>query len=441
MRGTTRTVAVAALSAVALLAAGCGGGDSDDTGPRQLPPRRAARSPSAGCKPENPLVPRNTNETCGGNILDAIFTKLVNYDPEDAAPENDIAESIETTDNQNCTVKLKQGWKFHDGTEVKAKNFVDAWNYAAYAPERPAAQLLLRAHRGLRRPAVRRDRERGRPVRGLHRRRPRRCPASRSSTTTPSRSRSPRRSRTSRCASATRPSRRCPTSSSPTPRPSARSRSATARSRSTPGPRTQSIVLTKFDDYAGETRPSVDKVNFRIYEDTDAAYNDVLAGNLDVIDEIPPSALIDDKYKTDLGDRNAQRRSASSSRRLLAAQGRPERTPTRSSARPSRWRSTARRSPSRSSTAPASPPTRLRLAGRRRLQGRRLRRVLQVRPGEGQGAARRGRRLRGRHDRPSSYNADAGHKAWIEAIGNSSAEPGRRVPGRRATSTSPSSAS
>ncbi len=36
-------------------------------------------------------------------------------------------------DNKLFTVKLKP-YKFHDGTEVKAKNFVDAWNYTAYGP-------------------------------------------------------------------------------------------------------------------------------------------------------------------------------------------------------------------------------------------------------------------------------------------------------------------
>ena len=30
-------------------------------------------------------------------------------------------------------MKLKP-YKFQDGTEVKAKNFVDAWNYTAYGP-------------------------------------------------------------------------------------------------------------------------------------------------------------------------------------------------------------------------------------------------------------------------------------------------------------------
>ena len=134
MRGTTRTVAVAALSAVALLAAGCGSGDSDDTATSAAGAKTGGEITIRGGNPENPLVPSNTNETNGGNVIDAIFSKLVHYDPNTAKPENDLAESIETTDNQNFTIKLKPGRKFHDGTEIKAKNFVDAWNYAAYGP-------------------------------------------------------------------------------------------------------------------------------------------------------------------------------------------------------------------------------------------------------------------------------------------------------------------
>ena len=135
MRGTTRTVAVAALSAVALLAAGCGGGgDSDDTSTSAAAGKTGGEISVQGCNPENPLIPSATSETCGGNVIDAIFSKLVHYDPNTAKPENDLAESIETTDNQNFTIKLKPGRKFHDGTEIKAKNFVDAWNYAAYGP-------------------------------------------------------------------------------------------------------------------------------------------------------------------------------------------------------------------------------------------------------------------------------------------------------------------
>ena len=75
--------------------------------------------------------------------LDASTAKAVHYNPETAAPENDIAESITTEDNQNFTVKLVKGYKFHDGTEVKAKNFVDAWNYAAYGPNAQSSGYFM----------------------------------------------------------------------------------------------------------------------------------------------------------------------------------------------------------------------------------------------------------------------------------------------------------
>ena len=89
MRGTTRTVAVAAMSAVALLAAGCGGGGSDDTATSASAGAKTGGEITVrGCNPENPLVPSNTNETCGGNIIDAVFSKLVHYDPNTAKPEN-----------------------------------------------------------------------------------------------------------------------------------------------------------------------------------------------------------------------------------------------------------------------------------------------------------------------------------------------------------------
>ena len=132
MRGTTRTVAMlAGITSVALLAAACGGGNSSDDTSSSAAGKTGGAVTVRGCNPQNPLVPGNTNETCGGNVLDAISAKLVHYNPETAAPENDIAEKIETTDNQNFTVTLVKGYMFQDGTEVKAKNFVDAWNWVA----------------------------------------------------------------------------------------------------------------------------------------------------------------------------------------------------------------------------------------------------------------------------------------------------------------------
>ncbi|WP_296667944.1 ABC transporter substrate-binding protein, partial [Demequina sp.] len=83
-----------------------------------------------GSEPQNPLIPSATNETGGGKIIDAMFAGLVYYDGT-GAPHNEVADSITTDDAQTFTVTLKDGWTFTDGTPVQAHNFVDAWNWAA----------------------------------------------------------------------------------------------------------------------------------------------------------------------------------------------------------------------------------------------------------------------------------------------------------------------
>ena len=121
----TRLAGVALLAAASLTLAACGGG-SDDGGSGS----NIIKGHST--EPQNPLIPTNTNETGGGNIIDMVFAGLVSY-KIDGTPQNEVAESIESDDNQNWTIKLKTGWKFSDGTPIKAKNFVDAWNYGAAA--------------------------------------------------------------------------------------------------------------------------------------------------------------------------------------------------------------------------------------------------------------------------------------------------------------------
>src|SRR5699024_11068083 len=61
-------------------------------------------------EPENPLVPMDTTETGGGRPIDAMFTGLVGYDSETSEPYNEMAESIDTADNQTFTIRIKPGW-------------------------------------------------------------------------------------------------------------------------------------------------------------------------------------------------------------------------------------------------------------------------------------------------------------------------------------------
>ena len=302
MRGTTRTVAVAAMSAAALLAAGCGGGSE----PAET---TAAATGGAitvrGCNPENPLVPSNTTETCGGNVIDAIFAKLVHYNPDTAAPENDIAESIETTDNQTFTVKLKADYKFHDGTVVKSKNFVDAWNYAAYGPNAQGSGYFMEPIEGFGDTQCTGDGDD--PCAGAG------APKAKTLTGLAVVDDTTFTIKTSEKVS-NLPVRLGYSAFAPLPDSFFADPAAFGDKPVGSGPykldswtKEQSIVLSKFADYSGKFGGKVDGITFKIYQDPDAAYNDVIANNLDITDEIPASAMIDDKYKTDLPDRNAQK--------------------------------------------------------------------------------------------------------------------------------------
>ncbi|MFD7688543.1 ABC transporter substrate-binding protein [Streptomyces sp. NPDC059781] len=123
MRGATHARWAVCAVAVALAATACGGESSaDDAG--------AVLSASWG-DPQNPLEPANTNEVQGGKVLDMIFRGLKRYDPVTGEAKDMLAERIETSDSQNFTVTVKDGWTFSNGEKVTARSFVDAWNYGA----------------------------------------------------------------------------------------------------------------------------------------------------------------------------------------------------------------------------------------------------------------------------------------------------------------------
>ncbi|MFF3096969.1 ABC transporter substrate-binding protein [Streptomyces cyaneofuscatus] len=126
MRGATRTRWAACAVAVAFAATACGGGGDDSGGSGA----DGIVSSSWG-DPQNPLEPANTNEVQGGKVLDMVFRGLIRYDPKTGEAQNMLAESIDSSDAQNFTIKLKDGWTFSNGEKVTAKSFVDAWNYGA----------------------------------------------------------------------------------------------------------------------------------------------------------------------------------------------------------------------------------------------------------------------------------------------------------------------
>ncbi|MFE0106983.1 ABC transporter substrate-binding protein [Streptomyces sp. NPDC059009] len=128
MRGAKSAKWVAIAGVVALGATACGGGSgSGNTG--KVDPKGIVSY--ANGEPQNDLQPANTMEAYGSVVIDSMFTPLLGY-TSSGELKNMNAESVTPDkDNKVWTVKLKKGWKFHNGEPVTAKSYVDAWNFAA----------------------------------------------------------------------------------------------------------------------------------------------------------------------------------------------------------------------------------------------------------------------------------------------------------------------
>ncbi|MCV7102996.1 peptide ABC transporter substrate-binding protein [Mycobacterium palustre] len=280
-----RRMRVRGLLAAAVLAAGsltgCGGG--------VLSPELVLVN---GAEPPYPLVPTSTNDSNGGRILDRLFAGLVSYDAA-GNTANEVAQSIETTDNVNYRIVLKPGWRFTDGSPVTAHSFVDAWNYGALSTNAQLQQSFFSPIDGFD------DVSRGDPRRttmsGL------RVVNDLEFTV---RLKAPTVDFLLRLGHS---------AFYPLPDTAFRDMAAFGRNPIGNGPykladgpdgpaweHNVKIDLRPNPDYHGNRKPHNKGIRFEFYANLDTAYADLLSGNLDVLDTIPPSAL--PVYKRDLGD-------------------------------------------------------------------------------------------------------------------------------------------
>ena len=235
-----------------------------------------------GSEPQNPLVPTNTNETGGGKILDLVFAGLVYYGA-DGAPHNEIADSITSDDNITWTIKIKDGWTFSDGTPVKAKNFVDAWQYGALLSNAQLNSYFFEDIEGF-------SYDADSPLTGLT--------VVDDSTFT---------------IKLTKPLADYPlrlgySAYAALPDSAFTDMAAFGENPIGAGPykvetwnHNVDITLVPNDTYKGDRKAANGGVKFTFYSSQDTAYNDLLAGNLDVLDAVPDSAY--STFETELGDR------------------------------------------------------------------------------------------------------------------------------------------
>ncbi|ROS76918.1 ABC transporter substrate-binding protein [Cellulomonas sp. PhB143] len=237
-----------------------------------------------GTEPQNPLIPANTNEVGGGLLLDQLFSGLVYYDAK-GATHNEVAESIDSDDQQTWTIKIKDGWTFSDGTPVTASSFVDSWNWAALLSNATLSSYFFDDIEGFSY-----DKESALKGQGLN---------VVDDHTFTVKLKQPE---------SDYPLRLGYSAFYPLPESFFDDTDAFGENPVGNGP----YLLDKWThdaeatfkpnpDYKGERTPKNGGIDVKFYQTEDSSYNDLLSGQLDIVTNIPASAF--DTFKDDLGDR------------------------------------------------------------------------------------------------------------------------------------------
>lgn len=308
MNRTKLTAVGAVLTASALVLSACGGGGSSDPeasegtqiqvagaeAPAEYEGQEGGEISIGGCSPQNPLIPGNTQEVCGGDVLDAILKGLTEVDNKTKEPRLANAESIELNDDKSvATVTLKDGWKFTDGSPVTAESYTKAWSWAASGANGQSntaffgpGYLNVKGYADIAKSKDKDAQLEGLKVTGDN------------------------------------------TFTIETDGPNALLQSMLVHSAFVPLPDSffddpeafgkepvgngpfafeswtpdKEIVLTGNKDYQGTDKAKVDKLTYKIYADPGAEYADVIASNTDYSNRIPPDAVAGNKWQTDAGE-------------------------------------------------------------------------------------------------------------------------------------------
>jgi oligopeptide transport system substrate-binding protein len=97
-----------------------------------------------GSEPQNPLIPVNTTELGGARVVDNIFAGLVTYDT-DGSVLDELADDIDSNPEKTIfTVVVRGDQTFSNGDRVDAESFITAWDWAADSANETASQSSFR---------------------------------------------------------------------------------------------------------------------------------------------------------------------------------------------------------------------------------------------------------------------------------------------------------
>ncbi|MFF5500031.1 ABC transporter substrate-binding protein [Streptomyces aquilus] len=286
MRAHTYAIWPALTTAVALTLTGCGGGGGSDGGSGS----GADVLSAVWGDPQNPLEPANTNEVEGGKVLDMIFRGLKQYNPQTGKAENAVAQSITTKDSRTFTVTLKKGWKFSNGEPITAHSFVDAWNYGASLKNNQKNAYFFGYIEGYDKVHPDSGKQTADTLSGL------KVVNDQTFTITLTQKFS------------TFPDTLGYVAFAPLPKAFFTDHAAWLAKPVGDGPYTiesytkgSQMQLRKWDGYPGADKAQNGGVDLKVYTDNNTAYTDLLAGNLDLVDDVPAQQLTN--VHKDLGDR------------------------------------------------------------------------------------------------------------------------------------------
>jgi oligopeptide transport system substrate-binding protein len=277
---------VAATLALAACGGGGGGEGQGGTGAGETS-GSGTFSININSDPEKPLIPGDTTESEGAQTIRPLFTGLIEYNNDTVEPEyTGVAESIESSDNINWTVTLKSGWTFHDGTPVTAESFVKAWNYTANAANAQGGAYFFEKVAGYDGENPKESMEGLKVVDDTH-----------------------------FTVQLSAPFAQFPvmtgyTAFSPLPEVFYADPTAFGKKPIGNGPfkadteyvQGQGITLSRFDEYAGDNKAQAGGVQIKVISDINTAYNELIAGNLDVYRySLPPELAT--SAPQELGDR------------------------------------------------------------------------------------------------------------------------------------------
>ncbi|KAB2592712.1 peptide ABC transporter substrate-binding protein [Streptomyces arboris] len=284
---------------VALAATACGGGGSDegDKG-------KSGGGFSMNIAEPKRLVPQSTTESGGSQVLSGLFTPLVDFDSKNE-PVLAAAESIESPDNKVWTIKLKDA-TWHDGKPVTAKDYVGAWNWGAYGPNAADGNYFFGTIQGY---------DEMNPVDPDGEEGPKKAAEPKAKELSGLKAIDDKTIEvTLKAPFAGYKSVLGYTVFYPMPEAALADLKAYEEAPIGQGPfqmdgkwnHDKFVKVKAYKDYKLGDKPKVDSVEFRIFQDQNTAYNDLLANNLDIVDQIPTEVMgtapneLGDRFKTSL---------------------------------------------------------------------------------------------------------------------------------------------